>query len=112
MKKNNSIYLEHILNCTEKILSYTKNMTEGQFLKNELVQDAVIRNFEIIGEATKQLSKEFRNQYEHIPWRDIAGMRDVLIHDYIGVDMWAVWSTVAEYVPKLKENIETILNKK
>lgn len=87
-------------------------MNEEQFLENDIVQDAVIRNFEIIGEATKQLTKEFRNQHSHIPWKEIAGMRDILIHDYIGVDIWAVWHTVIKYIPELKTNIEAILKEK
>ena len=112
MKKNNNIYIEHIISCAEKILSYTENMTEQQFLENDLVQDAVIRNFEIIGEATKQLSNEFRNNYNNIPWKDIAGMRDILIHDYMGVDLWAVWETVLKYVPELIIKLEEILKDK
>ena len=87
-------------------------MNEEQFLKNDIVQDAVIRNFEIIGEATKQLSIEFRKEYNYILWKDIAGMRDILIHDYIGVDILAVWDTVKEYVPELKISIEIILKNK
>ena len=112
MIKDNYIYIDHILNCVNKIRSYTKNMSEKQFLESDLIQDAVIRNFEIIGEATKQLSKEFRNTHKHIPWRDIAGMRDILIHDYIGVDIWAVWDTVKKYIPELKINLEQIVEQK
>jgi uncharacterized protein with HEPN domain len=77
-------------------------MTEEDFLKNSIVQDAVIRNFEIIGEAVKHLTLEFQDEYRSIPWKDIAGMRDSLIHDYIGVDLWTVWNTVQTYIPKLK----------
>lgn len=109
MLKNNLIYIEHILTCVNKILEYTKGMNEVQFLNNNIVQDAVIRNFEVIGEATKQLSAEFRKKYSNIPWKEIAGMRDILIHDYIGVDIWAVWQTVVQYVPEFKTNIEDIL---
>ena len=65
------------------------------FLKNNLIQDAVIRNFEIIGEAAKKLNDDFRATYSEIEWKKIAGMRDKLIHDYIGVDLWAVWGVVA-----------------
>ena len=109
MRKNNYIYIEHIKNCIGKIISYTHEMTENQFIKNEIVQDAVIRNFEIIGEATKKISKDFREKHTNIQWKEIAGMRDVLIHDYISVDMWIVWETVQKYIPKLKINIENIL---
>jgi len=112
MLKNNHIYIEHIQNCIKKILSYTKGMEEEQFMQNDLVQDAVIRNFEIIGEATKQLSTEFRKEYDYIQWKEIAGMRDILIHNYIGVDILAVWDTVKKYVPELKTNIENILKNK
>jgi len=112
MIKNNYIYIEHIQTCVDKILLYTKGLSEDQFLQNDIVKDAVIRNFEIIGEATKQLSAEFRKKNDNIPWKDIAGMRDILIHDYIGVDIWAVWNTVKKYVPELKINIETILENK
>ena len=65
-------------------------MNESEFIKNILVQDAVIRNLEIIGEATKQIDIDFRNIYPLIEWKKIACMRDKLIHDYIGVDLWAV----------------------
>jgi uncharacterized protein with HEPN domain len=111
MHKDNNIYLIHILDCVDKILSYTEGLTESKFLENTMIQDAVIRNFEIIGEATKKLTKEFREENNHIPWKDIAGMRDVLIHDYIGVDLWAVWNTVNDYVPALKREIEKLLEK-
>ncbi len=112
MKKDNYIYIEHILSCIDKIISYTENITEQQFLENNLIQDAVIRNFDIIGEATKQLSKEFREEYHNISWKDIAGMRDILIHDYMGVDIWAVWNTVQNYVPDFKIYLEEILKQK
>jgi uncharacterized protein with HEPN domain len=112
MQKDNIIYIEHIKTCAEKILFYTNNLNEQQFLQNELVQDAVIRNLEIIGEATKKLSLSFREAHKDIPWKDIAGMRDILIHDYIGVDLWAVWTTVEKYIPELIEKIDLILNKK
>lgn len=87
MQKSNLYYLLHIKDCILKIEEYTDSLNQQNFLKNSLVQDAVIRNFEIIGEAAKQLSKEFRLKYPDIPWKSMAGLRDKLIHDYIGVDL-------------------------
>ena len=110
MQKNNSFYIGHIKTCIEKIQLFTAGFTEAEFLANPLVQDAVIRNFEIIGEATKKLSPAFKEQYPDIPWRKIAGMRDKLIHDYIGVDLAAVWAVVIDILPALYQQITEILN--
>jgi uncharacterized protein with HEPN domain len=109
MKKDSLIYIEHIYTCIQKVIHYTQNFDENMFLENELVQDAVIRNFEIIGEATKNLDHDFRLKYPQIEWKKIAGMRDKLIHDYIGVDLWAVWNVVEKILPTLKIQIESIL---
>lgn len=76
-----------------------------------MIQDAVIRNFEIIGEATKKLNDDFRAKYPEIEWKKIAGMRDKLIHDYIGVDLWAVWGVVESIIPTLEIQIQGILKK-
>lgn len=101
MPKDNLIYLRHILDRSEKILLFTAGMDEEGFMKDEKTQSAVIRELEVIGEATKRLTEDFRNQYPDIPWKLIAGMRDVLIHDYEGVDMLSVWSTITKNVPGL-----------
>ncbi|SFT90250.1 Uncharacterized conserved protein, contains HEPN domain [Algoriphagus locisalis] len=111
MIKDPVIYLEHISACIQKIEEYTKEFNEESFLQNSLIQDAVIRNFEIIGEATKKLDIDFRIKYPEIEWKKIAGMRDKLIHDYIGVDLWAVWAVVENIVPNLKQQIGNILEK-
>lgn len=111
MVKNSIIYIQHIKDCIERIKSYTEGMDEPSFLKDQLVQDAVIRNFEIIGEATKQLNTDFREKYPNIEWKKIAGMRDKLIHDYIGVDLWAVWGVVENVLPELENSIIEIISK-
>jgi uncharacterized protein with HEPN domain len=111
MKKNPIIYIEHISVCISRIKAYTDGIDEDGFLKNNLIQDAVIRNFEIIGEATKKLNDDFRAKYSEIEWKKIAGMRDKLIHDYIGVDLWAVWGVVENIIPSLETQIEAILKK-
>ena len=109
MMKNDLIYIQHIKECVDKINEYTKGFDRGKFLKNSLVQDGVIRNLEIIGEASKQLSPEFREQYAEIEWRKIAGMRDKLIHNYMGVDVDAVWGVIVEVLPEFKNEINRIL---
>ncbi len=110
MKKNDSVYLSHILNSIERIEEYTEGMEKDDFLSSNLVQDGTIRQIEIIGEATKNLSQNLRDKYPQIPWSDIAGMRDRLIHHYFGVDLKAVWNTVRVDIPTLKYEILAILD--
>jgi uncharacterized protein with HEPN domain len=105
--QENPIYLGDILRCMENIANYTQS-GQSEFLQSQLLQDAVIRNFEIIGEATKRLSLELRQQYPEIPWRRMAGFRDILIHSYMNIDVTTVWQAVQE-LPPLKIQIESIL---
>ncbi|MES2797824.1 MAG: DUF86 domain-containing protein [Bacteroidota bacterium] len=109
MDKNPLIFIVHILDCISNIKNYTLDFTEEDFLRNKMVQDAVIRNFEIIGEATKQIQVEFRAKYPNIEWKRIAGLRGKLIHDYIGVDLWAVWAVIEDLLPELEDNINSII---
>jgi len=111
MKGNDDIlYLRHILDAIERIERYLHNVTREQFEREELLQDGAIRQLEIIGEATRRLSKDLRGRYPEIPWRGMAGMRDKLIHDYLGVDLEMVWITATEDAPVLKEQIKTVLH--
>jgi uncharacterized protein with HEPN domain len=109
MKTDQSAFLNHILDAIKKIEKYTQGIDEETFKINDLVQDGVIRQIEIIGEAVKRLSNELTSQYSHIPWQDIAGMRDKLIHDYFGVDLDTVWLTVEKDIPELKEEIKRVI---
>lgn len=109
MKKDVIIYIEHIQQAIERIQGYTQGQTEAGFLSNTLIQDAVIRNLEVIGEAVKKLDDELRKKYSEIEWKKIAGMRDKLIHDYMGVDLWMVWAVVEDILPDLKAKIDEIL---
>lgn len=108
MLKDDSIYIEHILESINKIQRYVQNISKEEFINNDLLQDAVIRNFEIIGEASKKISPNLKLTYSMIPWREIAGMRDKLIHDYFGVDIEMIWITVNEDLPTLLLQIELI----
>jgi len=101
--KDDSPYIDHILQAITKIRKYTENLTHDEFENDELIQDAVIRNIEIIEEATKNFSKEFRKIHSKVPWRAMSGMRDKLIHDDVGIDFDAVWETIKEDMPILED---------
>jgi uncharacterized protein with HEPN domain len=103
--KDDSIYLKHILDAISRIEEYTRGIQKDYFIKNHLIQDGVIRQMEIIGEATKRMSDEARTKHSEIPWKDMAGLRDKLIHGHFGVDLDAVWDTVRVDVPRLKKEL-------
>jgi uncharacterized protein with HEPN domain len=108
MIKSDLAYVDHILDCIRKINEFSKGLSLKEFKKNELVQDAIIRNVEIIGEASKKITPKTKQTYYNIPWQEIAGMRDKLIHDYLGVDVGVVWKTIKEDIPTLEKLISEI----
>lgn len=110
MKNEDTAYLKHIMDAIYRISEYIQDLEYDKFMVNNLIQDGVIRQLEIIGEATKRLSKEFTDRYPKIPWKDIAGMRDKLIHGYLGVDLDAVWDTAKKDIPGLRKEIEKIIH--
>ncbi|HAX62135.1 MAG TPA: hypothetical protein DCX95_06260 [Elusimicrobia bacterium] len=106
MKKDVSFYIKDILECINKIEEYTKDKEKDIFYNDPELQDAVVRRIEIIGEATKHIPDEIRQKYPDIPWKDIAGMRDVVIHHYDMVDLEEVWKVIKENIPAIKPVIK------
>lgn len=103
-----ALYLHHILDASIQIAEYVA-VGHDRFLSERQWQDAIIRQLEILGEATKRLSLELRDQHPEIPWRRIAGLRDILAHNYMGVDLEAVWQAASRSVPALRTGIQAIL---
>ena len=110
MKKDVDIFLEHILQSIKIIEQYIKNKTEIDFLNSIRLQDSVIRRLEIIGEAIKNIPNEFKDIFKEIPWKKITGMRDILIHQYFGIDLNLTWEAVKTYIPDLKKKLLKIMD--
>ena len=111
MKRDLLLFIEDIFKSIKNIESFSKEISEKEFMKDELRQSAVIRQIEIIGEAVKNVPEEFRSKYPEIEWRKIAGTRDTIIHTYFGTDLDVVWEIIKKDLPKLKKQIEEILEK-
>ena len=99
-----AIYLEHVAERIRRIEEAAETGREA-FEASHVLQDAIIRNFEVIGEAVKQLSPELREAHPNVPWQRVAGFRDVLIHDYMGVDLDEVWNVIDKDLPRLKQTV-------
>lgn len=108
-RRDELVFLEDVLECIEKIEEYVGNLTEKEFEENSEKQDAVIRRIEIIGEAVKNISNETRKKYPNVRWREIAGMRDVVIHQYFGISIGLIWRVATSDIPSLKEKIGEII---
>lgn len=102
-------YLEHIVQAAKDIKNFMRNIDENNFKTNDLVQSAVVRKIEIIGEASKKVSAEMKKNHPDIKWRDAAGMRDVLIHAYFKIDIGSVWKTASADIPEYTKNIRKII---
>lgn len=109
--RNHKLYLKDILAAMESIEQFVQDMNFEDFKKDDKTVSAVIRKFEIIGEATKQIPEEIKQKFSEAPWKEMAGMRDRLIHSYFGVDYQMVWMTIKERIPKVKPYIKNILEK-
>ncbi len=112
MNKDPLFYLKHILESIERIERFTKNYSKTDFLNDELLQSAVVRQIEIIGEAVKNIPPSFTKKYPQIPWEEIAGTRDKMIHHYFGVDYDLIFDIILlKDIPQLKQEINNILKK-
>jgi len=109
MHRTSLHFLDDIKEAAGKIRKYTTGMTYEEFLADEKTQDAVIRNFEVIGEATKNLPTELRNRYSAVEWRQVAGLRDVMAHGYYRIDRQIVWEIVTEKIPGFRKDILKII---
>lgn len=109
MKRNYALFIKDILECINKIEKFIENINFDEFVKDDKTSSAVIRKLEVIGEATKNIPKSIQEKYNQVPWKDMAKMRNKIIHFYFGVDYEIVWKVVKERLPKIKPILETIL---
>lgn len=109
-KREPNLYLEDILASIFRIEEYTKDLSYETFCKDQLTIDAVVRNFEILGEAIKNLPKEFKEQHSDVPWKKAIGMRNRIIHDYFNVDLLIIWESVKEDIPEVGKIVAKVVN--
>ncbi len=110
MKREHSFFLKDIAEACKHIQEFTKGMDFEAFLKDEKTSSAVIRKIEIIGEAAKNIPESLRKKYSHIPWKQMAGMRDILIHSYFKIDYNLVWGTIETDIPSIISSVSQILD--
>jgi uncharacterized protein with HEPN domain len=109
MSRDFRLYLDDIQVSAEKVLRYTRGLGFAQFVSDDKTFDAVVRNLEIIGEAAKNIPQDIRDRYPDVEWRRIAGLRDVVIHEYFGIDDRILWDVVCNHVPRLLDQVRRIL---
>jgi uncharacterized protein with HEPN domain len=109
MRKNEAVYLLHILDAINQIETYTAGLSYLQFYQDRLIQDGVIRQLEIVGEACRSLSEEFRTQYPDLPWSQIIGLRNRLVHAYFDINLGIIWDIVHADIPPLKVEVGRLL---
>jgi len=106
--KDDRVYFEHILLCIEKIEDYTK-MDKSLYMGSTIIQDAVVRNLQVLAESTQRISDRVKTNYPDTKWQAISGFRNILVHDYLGLDLKLIWSVVENRLPPLRFEIEKML---
>ena len=110
MRRDDTVYLRHhILDAIGLIQEYTKGMSEHEFISNSMTHDAVVRQIEIIGEAARNVSDEFQEQHDDLPWGKMTGIRNKIIHEYFNINFSIVWDTIKDDLPLLKKSVKKIL---
>ena len=104
--KGDTLYTIHIRECIDRIQSYVAEIDQNQFMDSSLIQDAVLRNLQVLAESTQRLSDEFKARHAEIEWHKISGLRNILVHDYLGIDIEAVWIIVSEELSKLESAVK------
>ncbi len=110
IRKDNLVYVDDILSAIKKINKFCKGIGKDDFMKNELLMDAVVRNLEIIGEASSKLTASFRERRKTVEWRKIIGMRNRIIHAYDTINFEIVWDVVREDLPELRKKLKAIIS--
>ena len=111
MKPEDKVRIQHMIEGVEEAMSFSSDVNENDFFKNRMLILSVIKDIEIIGEAASKISEETRSKFLQIPWKDIIGMRNRLIHGYFDVDIKLVWNTLKYNLPSLLKNLNEILQK-
>jgi len=104
--KNNAVYIDHMLECIQRINEYV--VSKEQFYNTHIVQDAVVRNLQVMSESSQRLADEIKRNYPAIPWKQISGFRNILVHDYLGVDLDVIWSVIEQELPGLEKALTEI----
>jgi uncharacterized protein with HEPN domain len=105
-----TVFIRHMIDAADRIQEFLRKVDQATFAQDALVQSAVVYQIQIIGEAARRLSPEVRQRYRWIPWRDVTGMRNKLVHDYVSISIPAVWETATRDVPALRTDLVNILN--
>lgn len=106
--KDDRIYFDHILLCIEKIEDYTK-MDKSLYMESTIIQDAVVRNLQVLAESTQRISDSVKTKYPDTEWQAISGFRNIIVHDYLGLDLKLIWSVVERRLPLLRLQVEKML---